>query len=1221
MPVSGSRNEPSAPLTAADSSVLEQLTASEFLTQLTALGIEVHARDGKLQLTAPAGVLTAPLQAELRRRKPELLEVLAAHEAVGEERVTQLTFAQQRLWLIDRFTPNATAYNIPQSWVVQGAIDLDALRQALDRLMQRHQALRTRILMRDGEAVQVVLKHVSIPLEFTDLSTVLEPVAREATLDAILTRDGQQPFPLDQAPLIRFHLIRLSEKACVIAYNMHHIISDQWSLNVLKRDLIELYSEAVGLRTAVLPHLALQYADLAARERNEATTRLHARQLTYWRERLQGMPTLLELPFSKSRPAEQTFAGTTFTNTIDAGLTHKLRQLATHTNTSLYLLMLHVFAVLLYRYTSVLHLCVGTPITGRKTRDEENLIGLFVNMLPLHMIVDPAESFDNFLKRAGNAVLTDFEHSDLPFQKLVTEMHPHRSSSYSPLFQIMFALNPQAAGTEDDQKETNIHVSKFDLTLQVVEKTDTLVTNFEFRTDLFESSAIERFSRHLVSLAQSIVEHPGAAVGGLAMLTPEDHTVFDRWNATQLSFDRSSTLTSLFEEQSRIHPDAPALFASDATYTYREMAEMVDVLAASLAKHGAGAGSYVALCQQRTPELIVSILAVLKTGAAYLPLDPKYPEERLAYMLADSGSRLMIAERSELSERLAHANAGVTVLFVEDELAITDLSQSGAYSFRKAMPEDAAYLIYTSGSTGKPKGVVVEHRNAVSLLAWARACFDARSIQGMLASTSVCFDLSIFEIFLPLATGNAIVLVNDVLALASSPHKDKVTLVNTVPSAMNALLQVGLPSAVQTVCMAGEFLPAELVDRVYAAGAEEVWDLYGPTETTTYSTYAHRIPGTAATIGRPIANTRIYLLDEQFMQVPPGATGEIFIGGEGVTRGYLYKPELTAERFLTLPLIELDGRLYRTGDLARYTQDGSLVYQGRRDNQVKLRGHRIELGEIEEALRDASGASLVAVVVQKREAGDALAAFISPNANQAVDTAECIAALRKRLPAYMIPAQIVLVEAMPLTPNGKIDRKALSVPVDTTQTHASDMPRDFLEQWLANIWSDRLGRKLVSRNAHFFDDLGGHSLVAFEIFAQIEKRLGVAMMLATLFQAPTVELLASAVRRMRWHVPKALTFLDQGSTNTVIYGLGLKGDIDPGAIRSSCALAEARVMLIAGEGLQADLDGCVREITSFEVSRPALVLAAGAEAKDIAEKLSAVLSHAGFREVSIHQMQ
>jgi acyl carrier protein len=512
-----------------------------------------------------------------------------------------------------------------------------------------------------------------------------------------------------------------------------------------------------------------------------------------------------------------------------------------------------------------------------------------------------------------------------------------------------------------------------------------------------------------------------------------------------------------------------------------------------------------------------------------------------------------------------------------------------------------------------PKGVVVEQKNAVALIAWASNYFDQQALRGVLASTSVCFDLSIFEIFLPLSTGNTIVLVNDVLELPTCGHSDKVTMVNTVPSAMNALLQAKLPPSVNTVCMAGEFLPTELVDRVYAAGVERVFDLYGPTETTTYSTCALRIAGAPASIGVPIGNTRIYLLDENLSQVPPGALGEIFIGGEGVTRGYLNRPELTNERFLTLPAIEPQGRLYRTGDLARQFADGSLIYLGRRDQQVKVRGHRIELGEIETVLRESTGASEAAIVVQKRNTDDTLVAFVVDSEPARFNARECIAALRKRLPAYMIPALVLPVTSLPLTPNGKVDKKALSQLTNLESALEFEPPGNLLEQWLANIWAARLDRKRIARNAQFFEDLGGHSLAAFEIFAEMEMRIGVVMGLATLFHAPTVELLARAVRGHGWKEPRYLAFMAPGSAEKVMYLVGEQASVPPEGLRAT----DERVMAVALKSVLEDPLGCVQEIASLEANRPPLVLAAPESATAVTRKLASKLTQAGFSDISM----
>jgi len=1192
---------------------IASLTAIELLSRLKMLSVELRVKDGKLLLNAPVGALTAELQSELRRRKLELLAALESTSSLVEERIAPLTYAQQRLWLIEKFTPGSVAYNIPQSWIVDGAVDLNALRQAIQKLTERHAALRTSIEVRNGEVLQVVKKSVETLFEVTDLTAQAGAGTNESQLMEIHVREGRRPFKLDCAPLIRFHLVKLRHDRHVISYNIHHIVADQWSLTLIKRDLAAFYIQLISGLHNELPAITMEYADVAIRERNDSATRLHESQLAYWRERLKGMPTLLELPFIKTRPAEQSYHGETLSATLNSDLTNRLRQLAARSNTSLYLLMLSAFAALLYRYTGQTDLCIGTPITGRRLREEELLVGLFVNMLPLRCDVDPKKGFDQLLQRIGAAVLSDFDHSDIPFQKLVTELHPQRSQAYSPFFQITFALNPKGAGVDKGHRETFIGTSKFDLSLQIAEQQETLDAHFEFRTDIFSRADVERFSKQFVQLTESLVASPRQEIGSLEMLTEDDRDLLLQWNATDLSFDRSKNLVDLFEEQVKLRADASALCCGGKSYTFLELHERVIRTATVLRARGVKRGTYVAVCLERSPELIVSILAVLKTGAAYVPLDPKYPEERLAYMLLDSGARVLIAERSALSERLEINSPGLTLVF-PDEIprAVKNEVDQPASFLDPAHLEDAAYLIYTSGSTGKPKGVVVEHRNAVALLAWAKNCFAPESLRGVLASTSVCFDLSIFEIFVPLSTGNTIVLVKDVLDLPRSEHSNIVTLINTVPSAMSALLQVGLPATVNTVCMAGELLPQELVERVYATGVRQVFDLYGPTETTTYSTFALREPAAVATIGCPISNTRIYLLDENLSLVPPGAAGEIFIGGEGVAQGYLYQPELTNERFLQLPAIEPRGRLYRTGDLARQRNDGSLVYLGRRDQQIKLRGHRIELGEIEAVLREASGSSQVAVVVQKVESGHVLVGFVAGVSSAENDPQTWITALRKRLPTYMVPARIIPLAALPLTPNGKIDRKALSEPIETGVAMVSEVPRDLLEQWVANIWELKLGQEQIARDAHFFEDLGGHSLAAFEIFAEIERRLGIAMLLATLFQAPTIALLASAIRLKKWTILRYVQFIASGNSEKVIYIVGEPSNAQLEGVRSY----EERVMAVGLEKSSRKVDAWAQEIAAFEANRPSLLLVADESDLEITQRLAASLSQLGFAEIS-----
>jgi len=1185
-----------------------ELNTQEFLDRLHRSDIDVRTKDGKLLLTAPVGVLTKDLQAELRRRKVEILTFLAKPVETLGEMSAPLTFAQQRLWLVDRLASGAIEYNISQAWALEGAIDHQAMRRAIDILVNRHPALRTRIELRPGGPVQVVTSHVDVPYKFTDL------VENMQDLDALLVEEGRHPFVLDRAPLIRFHLVRLDANRHLLCYTVHHIVSDQWSLGILRHDLTAIYAAALSGQSAELPPLSINYHEIAEWEQSRSRTELFERQSEYWRHRLLGIPALFELPFSKSRQAHQNSAGATLSLQLETTLSEQLRQLAIRSNTSLYLLMLSIFGLLLYRYSGQNDICLGTPVSGRKRREEESVVGLFLNMLPLRLKIDPAENFNQLVRRTSEAVLADFEQSDIPFQRLVMDLQPERSQAFSPLFQVVFSLNPKGGVANGEAHEIFTETSKFDLTLLIVERQHNLEALFEYRTDLFDSADMEQFGDHFVCLAESVANAPEVAIGKAQLLTTQDLDAFGNWNATSIGYDRSDTLVSLFEMQAALHPDAPALLHKGITLCYRELQERVTLLATSLRASGAGPDVFVATCLDRTPDLIIAILAVLYTGAAYLPLDPKYPEQRLRFMLRDSGARLMITQPGDLSTKFA-GDPELKIVFPDWESPTVNVVPAPTDSSLSNLtkPRDPAYLIYTSGSTGTPKGVVVEHGNAVALIAWARFQFDKEWIRGVLASTSVCFDLSIFEIFLPLSTGNTVVLINDILELLTCPEAEKVTLINTVPSAMNALLQTRLPSSINTVCMAGEYLPTELADRVYAAGIPRVFDLYGPTETTTYSTCALRSPGATANIGVPIGNTRIYLLDEFLKQVPPGALGEIFIAGDGVSRGYWGRPDLTEERFLEIPGLEPEGRLYRTGDIARRRVDGSLVYLGRRDQQVKLRGHRIELGEVENALREVSGVSEVAVVIQKRKGGDCLTAFVRQNESPHFDSREWLAALRERLPAYMIPALIVPVACLPILPNGKVDRKGLSLLMEEDPTIAFEPPREILEQWLANIWAARLGIKQVARNAHFFDDLGGHSLAAFEIFSEMEMRLGVVLGLATLFQAPTVELLARVVRRHRWNEPRHLTFVSSGSEERVIYIIDHQPEMRPQSLRGN----NERVMAIKLESLWNNFDGCFEEITSLETNRPSLMFAAAVSRSESARRLAEKMALAGFPDVSV----
>ena len=1216
---------------------LGSLTSDEFLQYLKTLHIEIQVKGDKLSLNAPAGALTPDLQVQLRRRKSELLYLIKPHEQGHADEAAPLSFAQERLWLFDQLAPGQATYNIPQSWVIEGPLDRDLIERAIRLLLLRHAALRTRFEINNGRPVQVVEEHLPAVLDLVDLSpnpsldlnldpglelrpdlslnqdlpsaNVTSQPKQDKQLAAILIADSQKPFSLVTGPLIRFRIFKLSLNRYVFSLNVHHIVADQRSLTVLKRDLAYIYSSLLAGGEVNLPTLPKDYVTFARETRSSHSMRLHSLQLEYWRERLRGMPTRLELPFSKTRPPAQTYIGSRYRQEIDAALTGKVRNLAKLANTSLYTLMLTIFSVLLYRYTGQKDLCIGTPISTRKRQDEEDMVGLFINMLPLRCSIAPANSFALLLQHFRERTLRDLENGDLPFQRIISELQQESSQSFSSFFQIMFALNSRSPEGDLEETEIEVGVAKVDLTLQIAEQSDTLQAYFEFRTDLFAPEDIRLLAQHYVALTESVVNDPKTEVRFLPLTTTADLQTLTAFNHTDLEYDHTETLLSLFQNQAKQTPQSIAVASSHVCWSFAELDSRSDLVAHLLRCKGVKRGDVVAISLERTPDLLAGQLGIMKVGAAYLPLDPKYPDERLTYMLRDSGARLAIVASRRIGERLSVTDASIRIV-TSDEISSTSVSHVAAESAEQITSQDAAYIIYTSGSTGSPKGTLIEHRNAVALLRWAIDFFEKDALRRVLASTSICFDLSVFELFLPLATGNTIVLVDDVLQLAGSPHAQSVTLVNTVPSAMNALLERGLPASVHTVCLAGEFLSPDLVDRVYQAGAAQVFDLYGPTETTTYSTVALRTPDSAATIGSPIANTRIYLLDENRVPVPIGAIGEIYIAGDGVARGYHNRPELTCERFLTMPAIDARSRLYRTGDLARQLENGNLIYHGRRDNQVKLRGYRVELGEIEFALRDTCALDDLAVVLQPSSTGDRLVAFVGSAASRILEEAHWVDTLRKRLPAYMVPSLSLLDHPLPRTLNGKIDRKALASQDHQSTSPLIDPPSDLLEQWLANIFASCLKQTNIPRDAHFFDDLGGNSLVAFEIFVLIEKRLGVSMQLTRLFQSPTIEALAMSLRAQPWRQLECITMREPGAGSSVLY---LFEDDQP--IQLSSSQRSGRRVMAIPRSLRGNLRQVVEEIQLFEASRPTIALYSSSSTLLELNAFRQELSQAGFPEV------
>lgn len=1044
-----------------------------------------------------------------------------------------LSFAQQRLWFLNELEGESAFYNIPWAVRLHGELDVDALREALETIISRHEVLRTSFTVVDGEPVQTVSDRTNLAFSIIDLthlpSTILEEEAGKLRIS-----EARQRFDLQAASLLRAGLLRLKADDHVLCITAHHIVSDGWSIGVFVSELVELYESFLSGRTPRLHALPIQYADYTVWQRSWLDGQVLEQQLSYWTDRLAGIPAVLELPKDRPRPPVQTFRGATRSTQLSAELTKALNDLSQQEGVTLFMTLLAAFKVLLWRYSSQDDIVVGSPIAGRKQEELEALIGLFVNTLVLRTDLSGNPSFRELLQRVREVALEAYSNQELPFEKLVEELQPERSLSYAPVFQVMFVLQnaPRAefklSGLTLTRMKADTNTSKLDLTLFATEIEGNLKLAFEYNTDIFDDTRIERMLEHLQMVLESVVQRPATRISALEILTTaERERLLVDWNRTAAKLPEK-TIPEMFEEQVERSPDETALVFEAKQITYRELNRKANQLASYLRKRGVGPEVLVGVCVERSLEMVVALLGIMKAGGAYVPLDPAYPLERLRFMLENANARLLLTQESLL--KVVPESAAQLICLDRDWPEVSN--ESNENSATKPAPENLAYVIYTSGSTGKPKGVAIEHRSAATLLTWASGVFSQEELSGVLASTSICFDLSVFELFVPLTCGGKVLLARDVLQLTSFAAADDVKLINTVPSAMVELLRLGaLPRNLQTVNLAGEPLPSSLVEKIYEQPQiKRVFDLYGPSEDTTYSTFTLRLPNGPATIGRPIANTRVYLLDSALQPVPIGVPGELYLGGAGLARGYLRRPELSASAFICDPFnVDTGGRLYRTGDLARYLEDGNIEYLGRVDNQVKLRGFRIELGEIEEIIKQNLQVTEAVVVVREDEPGDRrLVAYVVSNPDVPATLAdlegELNSSLIKQLPEYMRPSEFIFLDVLPLTPNGKIDRLALPRPDasrrDLNGTYIA--PRNETEEVLARIWAGVLRREKVSIEDNFFQ-LGGHSLLATQVISRIREHLKVELPLRKMFELPTVTALATAVGE-----------LQQGTTRAVV---------------------------------------------------------------------------------------
>jgi amino acid adenylation domain-containing protein len=1078
----------------------------------------------------------ALVQARLKGRVRSFSIVPRAHRDVAP-----LSFAQERLWFLDRLEPGSTTYNMPWPLRLRGTTDTGALERSLSEIVRRHESLRTVFRDEDGSPVQVVVPFAGFTLTADDLSRLPE-AEREAEMRRRVTDEAARPFDLAAGPLFRASLLRLGDDDHVLLLSMHHIVSDEWSMGVLSRELSALYEAYREGRESPLPELAVQYADYAAWQREQLNGEALDRQLGYWRERLADAPALLELPTDHPRPAVQTFRGANERIELPAEVLERLRALARQEGATLYMVALAAFQALLSRYSGSDDVVVGSPIAGRGRSEVEGLIGFFVNTLVLRTDVSGDPSFRALLGRVREVTLGAYEHQEVPFEKLVAELQPERSLSHAPLFQVSFTLRDTQdsasvlAELSTERVDAGFASAKFDLSLTVAATQGGLRCGLSYATDLFERGTVERMLGHLARVLEHVAADADVRLSQLELLgAAERALVLETWNRTEAEYPADRCIHELFEAQAARTPGTVAVRFEEASLTYAELNARANQLAHHLRGHGVGPEVRVGICLERSLEMVVSLLAVLKAGGAYVPLDPGLPAERLAYMLDDSGVPLVLVQAA-LRDAVP-AREGVAVLAV-DALAERLAAEPAENPAGGAGPGSLAYVIYTSGSTGRPKGVMNQHRGVVNRLVWMQAHFRLGAEDVVLQKTPFSFDVSVWEFFWPLQQGARLVIARpdghrDPLYLQEVIEQRGVTTLHFVPSMLQPFVETvegGRCASLRHVVCSGEALPPALVERFYDrfAGPVVLTNLYGPTEAAvdvSCWTCAREDAGGVVPIGRPVWNTALYVLDTALKPVPIGTPGELYIGGVQVARGYQGRAAMTAERFVPDPFSSAGGaRLYRTGDRARWRADGAIEYLGRLDFQVKVRGFRIELGEIEAALRQAPGVRDSAVVVREDETGDRrLVAYVVGDAE-----AEALRdRLRQSLPEYMVPSAFVFLETLPLTPNGKLDRKALPAPEgDAYARRGYEAPLGEVEAALAGIWAEVLGLERVGRWDHFFE-LGGHSLLAIKLIERM-RRAGLYTDVRALFTTPVLAELALAVGRVSSEVEVPANGIPEG---------------------------------------------------------------------------------------------
>jgi amino acid adenylation domain-containing protein len=1063
------------------------------------------------------------------RQKGATVTTDPAIKARAERNSARASFAQQRLWFLEQLEPGQAAYNVPRAMRLVGPLHVEALRATLAELVRRHEPFRTHFLNVDGELRQIIRDDLNIPFTKIDL-TRLSKTEREAEGLRLAKEEAARPFDLNHGPVLRTTLLRLGEQEHIFLLTMHHIVSDAWSAVILFREFEQFYDAFAKGSSASLAPLAIQYADFAEWQRDWLRDGALAEQLSYWKRQLAGVTTGCALTADYPLPTTPTFQGTSKWLTLSPDLSKQLMELSQREGSTLFMTLLAAFKILLYRFTSHEDIVVGSPIAGRNRAELEELIGFFINTLALRTSLAGNPTFRELLQRVKQTAIDAYTHQDLPFEMLVAELDPARDLRRNPLFQVMFQYKDsraplfQSTDLNVTWLETSSQTAKFDLTMAVLAEEDVLNCVIEYRTELFREDTIERFLGHYVTLLENIVANPNERIATLPLLTEAQRDEIVALGRGEVSdFPRDQTIQQLFEQQVERTPNDVALICDDERLSYGELNARANQLAHYLRSRGVGPEVRVAIRMQRSPEMIAGLLGILKAGGAYVPLDPANPEERAQFILQDSGAALLLTKEPLHESGLA---SRVPVICLDtDWEQISRAAESNPPNAATAV--NAAHVIYTSGSTGRPKGVISAHRASVNRFAWMWRTYPFTADEVCCQKTALSFVDSIWEIFGPLLQGVPLVILDDdavrdpsrfVAALSGA----KVTRLVLVPSLLRVMLESHdelaerLPNLRFCVC-SGESLPMGLaVAFREKLPHTKLINLYGSSEVAADVT-CYEVTDTnrlnSIPIGKPIANTQIYLLDTHLQPVPFGVSGEIYAGGEGLARGYLNQPALTQEKFVSNPFND-PTRLFRTGDLGRYLADGNIEFHGRRDHQVKVRGVRIELGEIESVLKtNPAIRQAVVVPVDDAQGGKQLVVYLVAEVNPP-ELNELRSFLRRKLPEYMVPSAFVMLESLPLNASGKIDRLAL--PALHQQRATADIvpPRTPIEDLLATIWAETLHRDRVGVNEDFFS-LGGHSLLVARIVARVNETLHVELPMRTLFEASTIAALATEVEKLR----------------------------------------------------------------------------------------------------------